>query len=158
MAPKTDSFIPLCRYFPWRCVPLITTKAKSLCNLLWVQMFWDFTCVSTMAESYLRQTIISPTEAADHAEQRKKTKYNLLGNNYHFMPITIETFGTWGSEGSGFSAELCSLLNNVTHEPCGSTFLRQRLSIALQRGNASSVLGTVEKQTGFEELYFVLNV
>jgi len=41
-------------------------------------------------------------------------------------------------------------------EPRSSSFLLQRLSIAIQRGNAASILATHPKSRGLDEIYSFL--
>ena len=40
-------------------------------------------------------------------------------------------------------------------EPRSSQFLMQRLSVALQRGNAACVLGTVPSSHGLDDLFYL---
>ena len=43
-----------------------------------------------------------------------------------------------------------------TGEPRSGEFLRQRLSIEIQRGNAVSVLGTTDMPKGSDDVFFLL--
>ncbi|KAG5894913.1 hypothetical protein JTB14_008874 [Gonioctena quinquepunctata] len=66
---------------PWKCgKPLV----------------WDFTCADTVAASHLANTSKSSGAAAISSEKLKRKKYQNLGNNYLFHPITVETFGVFG--------------------------------------------------------------
>ena len=42
-----------------------------------------------------------------------------------------------------------------TGEPRSTAFLMQAISIAVQRGNAVSVMGTVQKDRDLEEIYYL---
>ena len=76
--------------------------------------------------------------------------------DYHFIPISVETFGTWGEIGLKFVKEVGSLIADKTHEKRSTTFLFQALSIALQRGNYLAVTGTLgETDTCLEEIFFL---
>ena len=44
----------------------------------------------------------------------------------------------------------------VLGEPQSITFLMQRLSIAIQRGNAGSVLGTVNSSVDLDDVYLFM--
>ena len=70
-------------------------------------MVWEFTCVNTIAESYLKETSIHPCAAAEKAEKLKKAKYKQLERDYYLVPIAVETFGGWGAEGA-------ALINSIS--------------------------------------------
>jgi hypothetical protein len=76
------------------------------------------------------------------AEARKRTKYVDLLRNYTFVPFAVETFGVWGPEALAFSSEVGARLAAQTGESRSTSFLRQRIDIAIQRGNALAVRGT----------------
>ena len=59
------------------------------------------------------------------------------------MPVAVETLGAFGEEADDFIHELERRITTVTGERRATEFLIQRLSVAVQRGNAASVLGTV---------------
>ena len=63
-----------------------------------------------------------------------------------FVPIAVEIYGAWGPEVKTFVAELGRQIAGTMGEPRSSTFLRQRINVALQRENAASVLGTMHAQ------------
>ena len=44
-----------------------------------------------------------------------------------------------------------------TSEIRAAAFLKQKISLEIQRGNAVSVLGTAPLSRGLEEIYFLLN-
>ena len=81
---------------------------------------------------------------AAEAESAKRLKYAGLANRVLFVPIAVETAGPWGPEARQFTAELGKRLAVATGEQRSTEFLRQRISIAVQRGNAASVQGTFE--------------
>ena len=81
-------------------------------------------------------------------ETRKLLKYQHL--DCHFAPIAIETMGTYGSRTLTFLKELGRRMSRCLLERNSYVYLTQHLSVAVQRGNAASVLGTAV------ENYFVL--
>ena len=105
-------------------------------------LLWDATCPDTLAPSHVSRSAVDVGSAARTAETNKQTKYASLAVCHDFVPIAIETFGTWGSVGLSFVNELGRRIIAVTGEERAASFLRQRLSLALQRGNAAAVLGT----------------
>ena len=124
--------------FPWR-------NGKPL--------VWDVTCVSTLASSNLQMSLQLPGNAAKYAEERKSDKYRDLEGAYGFTPLGFETMGHWGPTTVRFVQELGRLLAQATGEPRSAAFLRQRMSIAIQRGNALAVRGTVPEGAGLPELF-----
>jgi len=75
------------------------------------------------------------------AENRKNGKYGCLDSTYTFNPIAIESSGACGPLTMGFLSDLGNRLKLTTGEN-SLKYLLQRLSVAVQRGNAASVLGT----------------
>ena len=81
--------------------------------------------------------------AGKAAESKKIAKYSTLATAHEFVPVAIETMGTWGACGLAFVNEIGRRVSEVTGDPQSTAFLKQRLSLAVQRGNAASVLGTL---------------
>ena len=75
-----------------------------------------------------------------------------------FVPIAVETFSSWGSEGFKLVKEIGKKVMEETGEKRSAFFITQSISIAIQIGNASSVLGTVPHWEGLDEIFeFVTN-
>jgi len=60
-----------------------------------------------------------------------------------FYPIAIETAGTWDDMAIELVQEIGRRTTVITQDIRETVFLFQRLSIALQRGNAVSFLNTM---------------
>ena len=107
-------------------------------------LVWDFTCPDTLAASYIASSASRPGAAAARAEHNKRAKYSqLLSSGEHqFYPVAIETLGTWGESAAELCKDLGALLAQITGDPRSHQFLKQRLGLAVQRGNAASVAGT----------------
>ena len=95
----------------------------------------------------------NPGAAAEIREIEKTKKYQELANDYHFIPIGIETYGSWGPEGLKLIKTIGKKLKEETGERRSTFYLFQNISIAIQRGNASCVLGTVPHSEGLEEIF-----
>ena len=72
--------------------------------------------------------------AANHAATNKNIKYSQLSNTHVFVPVTIETRGTWHHQAVELVQEIGRRTANITGD--AMRFLFQQLSVALQRGNA----------------------
>ena len=105
---------------------------------------WDFTCPDTLAASYVAQSAVAAGSAAIRAEQNKRAKYAYLAaqNSIIFAPVAIETLGTWGTAARDLCRDIGAQIAARTGDPRSHFFLVQRLGLAVQRGNAASVMGT----------------
>ena len=101
------------------------------------------TCPDTLAQSHLNLAVTAAGAVANEAEARKRFKYNAISQTHYFVPIAIETFGALGEEATAFVNELGGRISRVTNEHRATDFLRQRVSVAVQRGNAVCVMGTM---------------
>ena len=110
-----------------------------------VSLLWDATCVNTYAESYIPSTAASAGAAARDAEQRKRRKYADLTGRFLFEPVAFETAGACGPSTKSFIKQLGARLISATGDYRETAWLWQRLSIAIMRGNAASVLATAER-------------
>ena len=88
------------------------------------------------------------------AEERKRKKYAHLLDDYIFAPVAAETLGDWGPEAFRLLKELGRRIWQATGEPRASHFLFQRLSLAIQRGNATSVISCVPAALPLSEMFY----
>ena len=116
-------------------------------------LIWDATVADTLCQSYILQCSKNPGAAAEIREIEKTKKYQELANDYHFIPIGLETYGSWGPEGLKLIKTIGKKLKEETGERRSTFYLFQNISIAIQRGNASCVLGTVPHSEGLEEIF-----
>jgi len=120
-------------------------------------LIWDFTCADTSCQSYINATRRRAGAAAEMRENAKKAKYASLEDNFYFIPVAVETFGSWGLEGKKLIDAIGKKLQEATLEKRSKSFFLQRLSIANQRGNAASILGTIpDSMEKFDEIYYVV--
>ena len=57
-------------------------------------------------------------------------------HSYTFIPLAFETYGPINDKGTKFLQELGRRLRTISDDPRESVFLRQHISITLQRFNA----------------------
>jgi hypothetical protein len=107
-------------------------------------MTWDVTVTDTLAESYLSITSVTPGAAAEGAASRKELKYQALEKTHTFIPLAFETFGPINNKARSFISELGQRLSTVSGDQRESSFLFQRLSIAIQRFNSIAFSGTFQ--------------
>ena len=104
---------------------------------------WDATCADTMAQSHLTGTRSASGSAAMHASSLKHQKYSNLSPSHSLIAVAVETFGSWSQEGLEFVKELGKRISASTGDPRETSFLFQRLSVAVQMGNAACIMGTL---------------
>jgi len=81
--------------------------------------------------------------AATKAEAAKCQKYHDLQSNYHLQPVAIETTSVYGKSTAPFLSGLAKTLVDVSGDPRECQWLHQRLSLAVVRENAASILACV---------------
>ena len=81
------------------------------------------------------------------------TTYANLVERYQFVPLAFETFGTWGEDATITLSDIGKKIQHNTGDPRALEFLRQKISVELQRGNAASVLGTLPEQETLSSVF-----
>lgn len=104
---------------------------------------WDVTSPDTLAQSHITESAQKAGSAAAKAEASKTMKYTDIAQTHEFVPLAFETLGSWGTKCKNFVCELGRRITQVTGEARETTYLKQRLSIAIQRGNAIACRGTL---------------
>ena len=110
-------------------------------------MLWDATCVNTYAETNIALSATNSGGAAEEEETRKRRKYAGLQQRYQFEPAAFETAGACGPSTRIFIKKLGARLVASSGDRREAAWLRQRLAIAVIRGNAVSVLSTTTSKT-----------
>ncbi|KAJ0176783.1 hypothetical protein K1T71_007962 [Dendrolimus kikuchii] len=102
-------------------------------------LVWDATCVDTLAASHLPDTAVVAGAAAARQEDLKRRKYASVGSGYIFAAFGVETLGPWGPEAHRLYRDLSKRLIDVSRNQNAGLYFGQRISVAIQRGNAASV-------------------
>ena len=107
---------------------------------------WDFTCSDTLAPNHIEKSSIEAGKTAVWAEENKFTTYgNALRDDYHFVPIAVETFGSWGPIGHKFITDIGRTIAGITNNPKSTSFIFQAISMAVQQGNVQCVQGAYSR-------------
>ena len=91
------------------------------------------TVADTLAPSHLPFTSQTAGKAAEILAERKEVKYSNLTASYLFVPLAFETMGAIHDKTLSFLLELGKRLTLTSGDRRESSFLLQRLYIALQR-------------------------
>ena len=117
-------------------------------------LVWDYTCSDTLAASHIPNTSKEAGKSAMQAELGKLNHYeDLTTSGYLVMPVANETLGAWAPMGLKFIKEIGSSMAQENGEKRSTSYLFQSISIATQRGNAASVIGTVPNTKKLDEIY-----
>ena len=81
---------------------------------------------------------------------KKETKYAGLDYSYTFIALTFEIYGPMDDKGTKFLQELGRCLRTISDDPSESAFLRQRISITLQRFNVIAFSDTFTSASEME--------
>ena len=108
---------------------------------------WDATCSDSYAPSYITSAASEAGIVASQAEERKIRKYDHLDASLQFTPVAVETTGVFGPRTKSFFQELSRRIRSSTGEEKAYFYLSQRVSVAIQKGNSASIMGTIGPMT-----------
>ena len=92
--------------------------------------------------------------AAVGREDKKVIEYSNLSENYHFVPVGIETYGANGPQAIKLIKQIGKKIQEATDEKLSTFYLMQSISMAIQKGNAVCVMGCPKKTSpGLEGLF-----
>ena len=91
----------------------------------------------------LNNSAITPGAAATAAEESKRRKYRGLTDRFIFSPLGFETSGAFGPEAHKVITDIGKRLQRQSGELRERLWLYQRLSLAVQRGNAATIIAAV---------------
>ena len=69
----------------------------------------------------------------------------------------VETLGTWGQGACKLIHEVGKRIQAVTGEMRSTMYLKQAISMAVQRGNVISVLATLPSTRELDEIFYLLH-
>ena len=98
----------------------------------------------TLANSYITSSSASAGRVAELAAERKIQKYSEL-TAYTFVPLAFETMGPLNQAGKQLISNIGSRIAIISGDTRETAFLRQRISVALQRYNSVCFRGTFGK-------------
>ena len=108
-------------------------------------LIWDATSPDTQAASHFIGTSQKAGAAAEQAANQKTDKYRELASTYFFIPVAVETLGPINADGANFLSELGRRIEQSSMEKLETAHVFERISIAVQRGNAASFAGCFEE-------------
>jgi hypothetical protein len=108
----------------------------------------------TLADSYVLKTSEVSGFAAEMACKRKHNKYrSIISSNYIFKGLAFETLGPWCKETIDFINVIGDRLIAESGDSKSKKFLFERISLAIQRGNAASIRGTFPDSALLSEIF-----
>jgi hypothetical protein len=92
--------------------------------------------------------------AAEMACKRKHNKYSsIISSNYVFKGLAFETLGPWCKEAIDFINVIGNRLIAESGDSKSKKFHFERISLAIQRGNAASIRGTFSDSAILSEIF-----
>ncbi|KAF2892101.1 hypothetical protein ILUMI_14072, partial [Ignelater luminosus] len=114
-------------------------------------LVWDFTCINTLALCYTQQLISKPGSIAELA-----AKYvDIEEQGYSYVPIAVETMGPWSLSVIKLIKDIGYKIKILTDDKRSTSYLIQRISLEIQRGNASCVLNTFPPSERLNEIFYL---
>jgi hypothetical protein len=114
-------------------------RPDGLTLMLWQggkALVWDVRVANTQTESYVDTAARAAGGAAESAASRKCAKYANLSSGYSFLPIAVETLGPINISATDCLSELGHRISMISGDERETTFLFQRIYVAIQRFNA----------------------
>jgi hypothetical protein len=129
-----------------KCLKCFKINPDGMTLVPWIKdqlLVWDVTVVDTLGDSYVLKTSEVSGFAAEMACKRKHSKYSsIISSNYIFKGLAFETLGSWWKE----TVDIINVIGNRLIAESGDLkskkILFERISLAIQRGNAASIRGT----------------
>lgn len=118
------------------------------------RLVWDVTCGDTLTPSHLNASSKVAGSVAENACKAKHKRYTQIeASNFLVVGLPFETMGPWCKESKSIIDKIGNLLIKESGDIRARKFLYNRISLAIQPGNASSVLRTYSVQDNLEEIY-----
>jgi hypothetical protein len=112
----------------------------------WIQcqrLVWEVTIVDTLADSYVLETSEVSGFGAEMACKRKHSKYSsIISSNYIFKGLAFKTLSPWCKDAIDFINVIGKQLIAELGDSKSKKFLFERISLAIQHGNATSIRDT----------------
>jgi hypothetical protein len=121
----------------------------------------DVAVVSPTQTTYVRgaanAALTAATAYSDKKANKDNTEARCREKGIRFQPMVVETFGAWSDEARRqikSIADLTATRTAHTHQPDAARALFQKLSVALMRENAQTLLDKQQQQAGEDRLDF----
>ena len=88
---------------------------------------------------------------------KKDVTYEKLLRNYIFVPIAVETFGSWGPRGLKFVKEIGRKIQEKTSNKNATGLIIQAISMTVQCGNATSIMDTLGPLRKLEDVFDMIS-
>jgi hypothetical protein len=111
-----------------------------------------------LAATHLDSCSRKSDSTALSAEKLKHSKYYSIKESHTFVAFALVTFGPWSADAKDIFKDISKLpleKSDVSESP---GYFQKKLSLAIQRGKAASVLGTAAKSSGLEEIFYLFKI
>jgi len=121
-------------------------------------MAWYVTVPDIYADSHLADTSTTAGAAADKAASNKVAKYRQIANSHIFVPIAIESAGTWNHQAVELVQELRRRMTAVTEDTREAIYLFrcQWLSNGVMRSPFTALSPPSKRRCSLTCLVFII--
>lgn len=99
---------------------------------------------------------VSAGRAAEAAARDKHDLYSEIeDNNYIFVAFAVETMGVWCAEALSLAETIGSKLIECSGDRRSKDYFYQRISMAIQRANAASIMGSIPSGAKLDEVHYL---
>jgi hypothetical protein len=116
-------------------------------------LIWDVTFVDTLADSYVLKTSEVSGVTAEMVANANIVNVSIISSNYIFKGLAFETLGPWCKDAIVFIYVIEDRLIAESGDSKSKKFLFERISLAIQRGNAASIRGNFPDSTLLSEIF-----
>ena len=106
--------------------------------------------VNTLVACYIQTTSITAGGASEIAVTHIKDKYTALSINYDLIVMALKSLGPLNTKTYSFLRELDRRLTIASEDPRETSFLLQRISVAMQRFNAIRIRDSFPVQVNID--------
>ena len=118
-------------------------------------MVCNVTCPDTLASSHLNHAVSCHGSWCCRVGCRVEQEHKVRGDQSHvpFHSGRSRYTRCLGSDAAAFHKDLGARIKTVTQERQAFDFLMQRVSVAIQRGNAACIHGTLPSNSNLDVIY-----
>ena len=71
------------------------------------------------------------------------------------LTLGFETMGSWSAEAKEFFTTMGKKLEKISGDPRSKIFFYQRISLAIQKNNAASIMGSIPEGCKMDEIFYL---
>ena len=100
---------------------------------------------------------LPPKKPVGLPSRHKVTNWHTIRRSVSTLvkPVAVETLGAWGPDSLKFVKEIGKRIADNCGDQRSTSFLLQAISMAIQRGNVTSIRGSVPNTKNLHEIFYL---